>query len=352
MSDAEPTPQPPAAKRRFSRWLFVLFVLLLAAVATGGWLGWRVAWMQLQAQNTKVETLRNGLRRTNQELTKLREAATGTSSSLLQQSGQLGTLRHDVNGIRHNVGHLEGLLKGGRRRVEVAEIAQLLGTANRSIELNGNPATARIALREADRLLSSLGSPRFFPVQKVIASELVALQAVRKPDITTAALELSQLINQIPQLPIQNRARLAPQTSSGPTKTGSTTDESWASRSWGHIKQALSALFRVRRSAHTIAPMLTAAQESLVAEVLSLRLDTARAALIRRDQVTFDAVLRSASTWLGRYYDPKNAGVSAMQDEIAKLEKLELSPKLPSVGRSLELFRQIEQGSAADDKNG
>lgn len=352
MSDTNPVTQPTAIKRRFPRWLFLFFIVVLVSVAIGGWFGWRITQTQLQRQRTKVAALRNTLLQTHQELAKLRASATRANSSLRQQSGQLAALRRDVDDLQHHVQQLGSTLKGGHAHVEIDEISQLLVTANQSIDLNKDPATARIALREAERLLSSLENPRFFPVQKIIASELVSLQAIQEPDITSAALELSQLIARIPQLPIQNRARLSSQTPLGTKGVGTSGDESWAMRTWNRAKKALGALFQVRHTDHTIVPMLSSAQESLVAAVLSLRLDTARAALIQRNQAAFIAALQSASAWLSRYYEPDDAAVSATRTEIAKLEKLTLSPKLPRVSRSLEVFRQIQQGSAADKKNG
>lgn len=352
MSDTNPVTQPPAKKRRFPRWLFLFFIVVLVSVATGGWFGWRITQTQLQQQRTSVAALRNTLLQTHQELAKLRATATKANSSLRQQSGQLESLRRDVNDLQHQVQQLGRILKGGRAHVEINEISQLLVTANQSIDLNKDPATARIALREAETLLSSLGNPRFFPVQKIIASELVSLQAIQESDITSAALELSQLIARIPQLPIQNLTRLSPQTPSGTKGVGSSVDEGWAIRTWNRAKKALGALFQVRHTDQTIVPMLSTAQDSLVAAVLNLRLDTARAALIQRNQAVFNAALQSAGAWLSRYYEPGDAAVSATQAEIAKLKKLTLSPKLPRVNRSLEVFRQIQQGSAADKKNG
>ena len=351
MSDTDPARQPPPTKRRVRWWLFLFLILMLAAVAAAGWFGWHITRMRIQAQNAKLTALRNSLQHTSQELAKLRQSTKETNSGLQQQSEKLKTLQSDISHIRHDVERLDDAVKGGRAHVKVDEIGQLLHTANQSIELNKDPTTARTALREASRMLSSLGNPRFFPVQKIIASELVALQSVQKPDITTAVLEMSQLISQISRLPIQSQALSSPDIPLHPKNAESTSKEGWVTRSWIGIKKALSALFRVRHSSHTIVPMLTTSQRSLVAEVLSLRLDTARAALIQRDQAAFGTTLQSAIAWLNRYYEPKSDAVSAMRAELVKLEAMNLSPKLPDISQSLEVFLKIKRSTSTGGNN-
>jgi uncharacterized protein HemX len=89
--------------------------------------------------------------------------------------------------------------------------------------------------------------------------------------------------------------------------------------------------------------LLSAEQEGLIQQILQLRLEAARLAFLRRDEVSLRAATASASAWLRDYYNGADPGVRAAQAELERLGQLPLAPALPDISRSLTLLRaQLE----------
>ena len=86
-------------------------------------------------------------------------------------------------------------------------------------------------------------------------------------------------------------------------------------------------------------PMLSAEQETLVVQVLALKLEGARVALLRGDTTSFRDLCESASHWLDTYFQGDDPGVAAAHAELERLQPLDLSPPLPDISRSLGLLR-------------
>jgi uroporphyrin-3 C-methyltransferase len=98
-------------------------------------------------------------------------------------------------------------------------------------------------------------------------------------------------------------------------------------------------LFTVRRTEQPVARLLPPEQQALLGEVLALRLEAARGALLRADTPAFRDALKSAEAWLDEYYRSDDPGVLAAQADLEKLEALDLDPALPDLSRSLRLLR-------------
>lgn len=348
MSDPKASPDTANTRRRQPPlWLWLLLVLLaiLVLVGWGSWRGWQLWQAQQRAQQDQFRTLNTQIEHTRSELKSLRSRVSDATSHTHQNDESLTALQSRVDDIGRSVDSLGKLIGGGRQRLQMDEVEQLLLTANDEVLLAHDPVTARHALTAADNRLAAMDSPRLFDLRKAISQELAALNAVNEPDLTAAALSLSQLIDQLPQRPLRTQPQAFKNVAPTTTQT-STQAQGWFSRGWHRIGSALRSLFYLRRTDHPIQPMLTAAQAPLVGEVLRLRLDTARTALVEHNTQLYRSELNSAQQWLKRYYRIDDPAVQNGLQQLSQLSALDLNPPLPDIGQSLELLRSLRDNSA------
>lgn len=352
MSNPEASSETANRRRRqppLWSWLLLVVLVILVLAGWGSWRGWQLWQAQQQTQQNQFRTLSAQLEHTRGELKSLRSRIDAADNRAHQNDQSLTALQGRVDGIGHSVDSLGKVIGGGRQRVQMDEVEQLLLIANDEVQLVHDPVTARRALTAADNRLAAMDSPRLFDLRKAISQELAALNAVNEPDLTATALSLSQLIEHLPQQPLRAQPQAfksaAPATAQASTNA-STQAQGWFSRSWHRIGSALGSLFRLRRTDHPIQPMLTAAQAPLVGEVLRLRLDTARTALIDRNTQLYRSELDSAQQWLKRYYRIDDPAVKNGLLQLAQMAALDLNPPLPDISQSLELLRSLRENSA------
>src|SRR3546814_7124251 len=85
------------------------------------------------------------------------------------------------------------------------------------------------------------------------------------------------------------------------------------------LRQALASLFTVHRDNGPSPRLLGAEQETLVVQVLALKLEGARAALLRGDTTSFRDLCESASTWLDTSFQNENPGVATAHAELQRM---------------------------------
>jgi len=112
----------------------------------------------------------------------------------------------------------------------------------------------------------------------------------------------------------------------------------WArlgSEVWTELRQ----LVVVRKVDAPEPPLLPPSQAYFVRENLRLRLLNARLNLLARDEAGYREDLRTAQSWIGRYFDQ---GSKQTADALAQLEQLSASTfsfEMPNISESLEAVR-------------
>ncbi|HEU0197321.1 MAG TPA: uroporphyrinogen-III C-methyltransferase [Nevskiaceae bacterium] len=326
----------PRGRHRLWPWIVLLVILvLLVAAGFGGWRGWQ--WYQgtLQAYSAQQHALQTGVAQARSQADALRANLAAVTAATRQSHAQVQALQSQVTAMQNTLDALDASVNGGRRAVQVAIVEQLLLTANDQVQLAHDPATALKALDAADERLAVLNDPRFFAVRRAIAKDKAALAAVHEPDFAGTAITLGGLIDDIGQLPFRG----APRALAAPQATPASSTSAWV-RGWERVGRSLAALFRVRHQQQPVAPLLPESEQQLVGAVLALRLDGARAALVRRDTAVYHAELQSAASWVARYYRGDDPVTLALHDELTKLAAIDLAPALPDISDSLDLLRK------------
>lgn len=334
---------PP--RRRFS-WGALAVLLLLVLLGAGGYGGWRV-WHAnhdtedtVAAQENLLVHLSHQLSDTQSQLEELRTHLGDLTDSQRQSADAIARLQGRGDEVDQAIARLSADLKGGRIRAQLVTVEQLLLLANDRAQLAHDARGAALALQLAEDRLGSLAEPRLFEVRKAIADERAALQALPQADRAGAALSLSGLIDRADTLPLRQHpavqaAAAAPQATPAMPPFG----RSWTSRGWDSVREMLGHVFIVHRTDKPVDRLLPPEQEVLVKQLLALKLESARAALLLGDTASFRSALDSAGRWLGDYYRPEDPAVSAARAELERLRTLELDPPLPDLSRSVGLLR-------------
>lgn len=322
MSDSEKSgvPEIPLARREPKSGGRLLLWLALAALLA--LLAWRA--YQWQLRTTDESAAREEL------LTRLQ----GEVQALRRQSEAQAQQQTELSG---SIAHLTGVVEGGRARIQLAAVEQLLLLANDRLLLARDVDGALRALNLADSRLAALKDPRLYPVREALAQEQAALSALPAADTGGATLALAQIMNNAARFPLRARApeRFEPQLQ----ETLLPADDSISQRVWGAVKTALSAIFTLRRSEGPALRLLAPEEEVLAARILQLKLEGARIALLAGDGAALRDLANSAGEWLRNYYNDGDPAVRAALVELDRVAQLDLNPSPPDISRSLTLLR-------------
>lgn len=340
MSEFDVNPQPP----RRSPWgLLALLLTLLLAVALGivGWRLWHASHdteENVAAQEALLIRLSRQLSDTQSSIEQLRERQSDLMDGLHQNTDDVAKLQNRADEGEQVVAHLSADVKGGRTRAQLIAIEQLLLMANDRVQLAHDARGAAAAMQQAEQRLSALAEPRLFEVRKAVADERAALLAVPAPDRASAALNLSGLIARADTLPLRQHP-LVKEPVAAPAPAPQSFQKSWGERGWASLREMFAHVFIVQRTDKPVDRLLPPEQENLVKQLLALKLESARAALLLGDTASFRSALESATQWLADYYRPEDPTVSAARAELERLHGLELDPPLPDLSRSVGLLR-------------
>ena len=79
----------------------------------------------------------------------------------------------------------------------------------------------------------------------------------------------------------------------------------------------------------------------MVRQLLLLKLEGARLALLRQEPAAYRELVDAARRWLADYYKAEDAAVLAADSELERLRGIDLAPALPEPSRSLERLRAV-----------
>jgi uroporphyrin-III C-methyltransferase len=332
---------PPRRRRDRSRPLYWLVVLLtLAAIGYGGWRGMQWATGTLHTVSSQQELIQ----RLSGELGALRARAdelaarqTDLTTAVQRNDTGLAALSGRIGESEQAMARLSDTVEGGRTRLQLAAVEQLMLMANDRLLLARDASGALKALDLADQRLALVNDPRLFRTRETLAQERAALATLALPDYTGLALTLAELMKRVPQLPLRTRVperfETQPQAEVMPAEPGV------LGRIWVAVKTALSSLFAVRRNTGAAPRLLGPDEEALVVQILRLKLEGARLALLAGDAPAFRELCVDAAGWLTQYYDETDANVRAVQAELERINHLKLAAALPDISRSLTLLR-------------
>jgi uroporphyrin-3 C-methyltransferase len=330
----EGEPSAVAAPGRRGPWvLLVALVALLAAVAAGGF-GYYL-WRELGQARQELQQFQT---RTDTGIGDLRSNLNHGLQQLRQQQADLGRAQQQVNKALQNLRQLAGRDQNGW---VLAEVEYLMRIANQRLRLTRDVDTAIAALSAADQRLRDLADPGLTPIRQELANEIAALKAVPQPDIAGMALQLESLEQQSDRLTVgaTQRGHALEETAAAGHAEAGAAGQDWRAALNGIWKQ-LKTLVVIRRHDQPVAPLLSPAQDRMLREILRLKLESARVALLEGNAKLFADSIKSAREWLQQRFDPHDAAVASMLKQLDSLATAEIRPKLPDISASLRSLRQ------------
>ncbi len=334
---------PRAAPRRGGFWSGLLWALVVLAIIAGAAFElYRRGAPMLKERDARIAALEQALARSATNTESLRARTSDLLAAQQRAAGDVVRFGERLDAQDETVGMLRDEVGGGRVRVQLAVIEQLLMLANDRLQVGREVATTITALEAADARLMALKDPRLFSVREAIAQERAALQAVPVVDEVGAVLMLSGLIDRTPRLPLSAQVPTH-FTAAAPTPVDLPADAGAWARAWAAVRQAVSSAFTIRRADGPSPQLLGAEQAALVRQMLALKLEAARLALLQRNATSLREVCASASRWLNDYFRADDPAVMAAQADLQRLQTLQLSPPLPDISRSLGLLRGLAE---------
>ena len=333
---ALPDPIVPAAApaRHPSR----LLVLVLAAVALACALA-TIFWLDARQRiNATQEEAARRLRDIEADAREARTAARQSQEAVREAQVKVGQLEARLTESQSQQLALEALyqdLSRNRDEWQLAEIEQVLAIASQQLQLAGNVRAALLALQLAEGRLSRADRPQFAPVRRALARDIERLKSVPAADFPAMSARLDMLVASIDGLPLAFDERLERGTAAREAAAESGFWRRLGAEVWNELRQ----LVIVRQINAPEPPLLPPTEAYFVRENLRLRLLNARLSLLTRDEAGYREDLRTARTWIRRYFDPRS---KATADALAQLQQLASSSitfDVPTISESLDAIR-------------
>ncbi|MHB8345825.1 MAG: uroporphyrinogen-III C-methyltransferase [Acidiferrobacterales bacterium] len=262
-----------------------------------------------------------------------------------KSQGAIATLTEQLEALKKNQDALQAALAKvssefgkGRRQWLLAESVQLMVIANHRLQLSHNVDLALAALRAADQDLRQLADPRYLPVRRLLAGEIVRLESLGHVDVSGMALRLGDIAQHVDSLPLTPVSHVV----AGPA-TAQTVQHS----QFGSMWHDLIGLVRIRRTSKLRVPLLPPDEEYFLRQNLRLMLYGAQTALLQGNAAVFGQDVTTARQWIRNYYDTSAAPVQADEAELRRMLNSPVRSKLPDISGSLEQLRRIRRSEAA-----
>jgi uroporphyrin-3 C-methyltransferase len=314
----------------------VLAVVALALAAAGV-----VAWLDVTRDATALrEEAARRLTTAEASATLARARGDELASELRDAQAKLALLEARLAESQSQQASIEALyrdLAPSRDDLALAEVEQILLIANQHIALGGNVQAALAALQLAEGKLGRLDRPQVAPVRRAVARDVERLKAVPFTDVAAIAQRLDGVIAQVDALPLARDERLPPP----PAETPATPVPAWR-RYLDDAWQELRSLVRLEVSDRPMAPLIAPEQAYFLRENLRLRLLSARASILGRQEASFKADVRAAQAWVRQHFDLRARSVQQVSDTLGQMLAVPLPDALPDLGASLDAVRALK----------
>jgi uncharacterized protein HemX/uroporphyrinogen-III synthase len=365
----EPTPaaveasqQKPAKKRGGVAWLGYIILMLIVGIGAGGWyllkelrarpelVGLQLssaheppqdATPQISALQSEISSLHSQIATLQSQLATDDSRLERTLSEHDQQfNDRIDAVQAEVGGailqIRHQLNTTHGDLL-------IADAEYLLNVANQKLHLVGDIKAVLAAMEAADHRLRESGDPAVYKVREALAEEMAVLRKMNPPDLVGISAKLIALEKKVAGLPLvlphagivkehEKAKASAVQPPAEPGQEGDAVDAA--------IRE-FKDLVTVRRTDRPIEALLAPEQAEALRQMLLLKLETSRAALLRNDAQLFKDSLTVAGEWVAEHFETSAAETRAMQDELAALSGSSLDVSYPDISKSMVMLQNI-----------
>ena len=235
----------------------------------------------------------------------------------------------------------------------LSEVEYLLLIANHSLLLSFDVNTAIIALQSADERLLDMGDPGIITIRKLIADELIQLKAVPIVDVAGIQVTLSGMIKHVASLEVLNsktptvndllgKPTVEPKAVVTPEQNLSTLDQYKISliKVTDKFLHELKSLVVYRNKKVAASALIAPEQKFFLQQNVSLKLESARKALLDGRNELFHNLLAETKELLLKYFDSTQGSVKNFLEQLDSLQSQNLSRTLPDISFSLKELKK------------
>jgi len=304
---------------------------------------------QIQSLLQQISGLQTELAAVHQQLATVQSQVTTEESKFEREiddegnslSDKLETVRTDLSG---SIQHIQRQLNQTRGDVMVADAEYLLSVANQKLHLVGDIKAVIAMMEAADQRLHDSGDPATFKVREALAKEIDLLQSFNTPDLVGASAKLLALETKIKDLPLFLPHAERSKEDHQPHAQAEEAEASKKSGSWpASVAKDIKGLVTVRHTDRPVHAILLPEEVAALRQILLLKLEMSRSALLRGDEALYKTNIESAIAWLKENFDTEAAQTQSLADDLKALQDLQLQVPLPDVSESLSLLRNIEK---------
>ncbi|WP_456406161.1 uroporphyrinogen-III C-methyltransferase [Thiolapillus sp.] len=362
MGAEEAPPEKSASRLPVALALLTLLLVLVAAAL--GYFYWHNLQQDLARMSATVDATVQMQQQLQQSIEQAQAALTAQQKLQQDQAGntsqQLDALadyeqafkqQSDLLAAEHNrmqqrevelravIADLRNRLGKPDARWMVAEAEYLLQLAIQRLQLADDAGTALAALQQADQRLQETKDDQWLMVRHRLAADMAALEQVQPPDIGGLLGKMDALGSRFsalrPRLVAGERSDRQPPATSPATEDAAPSLHGLGQALWKGLARSV----RIRRHDQPVASLLTTGQEAILVQNARLLLETARLALVQKDQNLYQNSLQRLSDWLQRYFHLDGASGQQVVNDLHALQALNLKPAYPDLTLALEALR-------------
>lgn len=350
--------------KTFSFTLFLVFMISLSALALSGYIFYQQylhkEWpasvdQKLAASEIKLDTFESllpKLAETRAEVDDLKRN--------IEQLTEAGTRAQEQvdEKLKTALESVDKKMGATSEDWKMAEVEYLLRLANQRTILDTDITGARKLLVAADNILKEAEILTAFEVRQAIANDLIKLEAVQLVDQEGIYARLTAIYHRIALLQ-QKR-----QTFSEPVviaKAQGNKEVSWGDRLslvGNKIWNNVSRLVDFRRNDSPVKPMMPPEEEYYLKQNLRLKIELARLALLRGNQLMYDQSIDEAKEWVTQYFDEEDvttitslAQLEELADIAVQVEIYDVSDSLRAIRKYMERFKgNVKQKDSGDQQ--
>ena len=288
------------------------------------------------AQATRLEALQASLRETERKLQESQTMAAQIAGSTEALDARMIVIEAEIAEIT------------GSSRIDwmLREVEHFVMVAERRLSLLADVDGALALLIEADELVRDMGEPAARPLRTTLQADLLALQQAASVSVDTEGLfaKLSLLGEKVPAL---RAASINYEMSLASEERQVNVPSDGLAYAWYEVKRFVLSLVRVQRVTDgQIKPLLLQDQQIFVEQNIRLLMEQAQLAILRGDQVVFDASLGEVQSRVREYLRTNTPEAEAFLATVAQLRAATVKPAVPSIEasvRAVQVFRDYWQ---------
>lgn len=219
----------------------------------------------------------------------------------------------------------------------LSQASYLLNLANLHLALGHDAKTGLILLQMANKRIASLNDPSLFTLKHALQHDIDAVKKAQTVNVSQLIIDLDNLNTSIQKLRFKPRKFSA-------SKQNDQQQQQAKPKHWYnkllHDLSGLKDLVVIRRSNQPTMPLLTPEAEWLTKAYLQFKVAQVQWSVIHQQPKLYLQSLQSISSWLNKYFKDV-PGTAELTKQIAKLEKINIKPKMPNISGSLSAMNNI-----------